>query len=112
MVGKISQAAILAAAAYRNHETFKRQTGITKSRLIYDKEHHDTKVGHMSPNWSPGLLQQQPIWLALFSIFLLDSVCLCPMADLQLHIQWLMAQPSFMFGAVATGYAPIPCVDP
>lgn len=44
VVGKISQAAILAAAAYRNHETFKRQTGITKSRLIYDREHHDTKV--------------------------------------------------------------------
>ena len=44
VVGKISQAAILAAAAYRNHEVFKRQTGITKSRLIYDKEHHHTKV--------------------------------------------------------------------
>lgn len=44
VIGKISQAAILAAAAYRNHETFKRQTGITNSRLIYDKEHHDTKV--------------------------------------------------------------------
>ncbi|DBA97135.1 hypothetical protein WJX77_011944 [Trebouxia sp. C0004] len=44
VVGKISQAAILAAAAYRNHDTFKRQTGITKSRLIYDREHHDTKV--------------------------------------------------------------------
>ena len=42
--GKISQAAILAAAAYRNHETFKRQTGITNCRLIYDREHHDTKV--------------------------------------------------------------------
>ena len=44
VIGKISQAAILAAAAYRNHETFKRQTGITNCRLIYDKEHHDTKV--------------------------------------------------------------------
>lgn len=44
VLGKISQAAILAAAAYRNHETFVRQTGITNSRLIYDKEHHDTKV--------------------------------------------------------------------
>jgi len=80
VVGKISQAAILAAAAYRNHETFKRQTGITKSRLIYDKEHHDTKVGHMSPNWSPGLLQQQSVWLALFSSFLLS---------LQVHVGWL-----------------------
>ena len=46
VVGKISQAAILAAAAYRNHETFKLQTGITNSRLIYDREHHDTKVCH------------------------------------------------------------------
>ena len=44
VIGKISQAAILAASAYRNHETFKRQTGITNCRLIYDKEHHDTKV--------------------------------------------------------------------
>lgn len=44
VIGKISQAAILAAAAYRDHETFKRQTGITNCRLIYDKEHHDTKV--------------------------------------------------------------------
>ena len=44
VIGKISQAAILAAAAYRNHDTFKRQTGITNCRLIYDKEHHDTKV--------------------------------------------------------------------
>lgn len=44
VIGKISQAAILAAAAYRDHETFKRQTGITNCRLIYDREHHDTKV--------------------------------------------------------------------
>ena len=44
VIGKISQAAILAAAAYRNHETFKRQTGIANCRLIYDREHHDTKV--------------------------------------------------------------------
>ena len=79
VVGKISQAAILAAAAYRNHETFKRQTGITKSRLIYDREHHDTKVGHMSRNWSPSLLQQQPVWLALFTTLLLSSGVLCPL---------------------------------
>ena len=96
MVGKISQAAILAAAAYRNHETFKRQTGITKSRLIYDKEHHDTKVGLMSPNWSPGLLQQQSVWLALFSSFLLSLVFLCPFASVQVHIEWLTAQQSLM----------------
>ena len=48
VVGKISQAAILAAAAYRNHETFKRQTGIKNCRLIYDREHHDTKVGTLA----------------------------------------------------------------
>ena len=43
-MGKISQAAIVAGAAYRNQETFKQQTGITNSRLIKDKVHHDTKV--------------------------------------------------------------------
>ena len=44
VVGKISQAAVLAASAYRNNDTFKTQTGLIKSRLIYDKQHHDTKV--------------------------------------------------------------------
>lgn len=44
VVGKISQAAVLAASAYRNNDTFKAQTGLIKSRLIYDKQHHDTKV--------------------------------------------------------------------
>ena len=44
VMGKISQAAIVAGAAYRNEETFKEQTGIAKARLIKDKTHHDTKV--------------------------------------------------------------------
>jgi len=110
VVGRISQAAILAAAAYKNHDTFKRQTGITKSRLIYDREHHDTKVGHMSPNWSPGLLQQQPVSLALFSTFLLNLVFLCPFAGVQLHVGWLIAQQSLMSWALTTGYVAIPCV--
>lgn len=43
-MGKISQAATVAQAAYRNEETFKRQTGIASSRLIRDKVNHDTKV--------------------------------------------------------------------
>ena len=42
--GKISQAAMVGGAGYRNGETFKLQTGITKTRLIKDKIHHDTKV--------------------------------------------------------------------
>lgn len=44
-MGKISQAAVMAAAAYNSEATFRQQTGIEKSRLIRDKEHHDTKVG-------------------------------------------------------------------
>lgn len=44
VMGKISQAAIVAGAAYRNQETFRHQTGITNSRLIRDKRFHDTKV--------------------------------------------------------------------
>ena len=44
VVGKISQAAVLAASAYRTSDTFKAQTGLIKSRLIDDKQHHDTKV--------------------------------------------------------------------
>ena len=47
-MGKISQAAIVAGAAYRNEETFKQQTGITNARLIKDKLHHDTKVSRSS----------------------------------------------------------------
>lgn len=44
VMGKISQAAVVAASAYRDEATFQRQTGITNSRLIHDREHHDTKV--------------------------------------------------------------------
>lgn len=49
VLGKISQAAVLAASAYRNSDTFKNQTGVVKSRLIYDKHHHDTKVLLLNP---------------------------------------------------------------
>lgn len=44
VMGKISQAAVMAAAAYSDDATFQRQTGIVNSRLIRDWEHHDTKV--------------------------------------------------------------------
>ena len=43
-MGNISQADIVEQAASRNEETFKRQTGITSSRLIRDKVNHDTKA--------------------------------------------------------------------
>lgn len=43
-MGKISQAAVMAAAAYNDDATFRSQTGIEKSRLIRDKAHFDTKV--------------------------------------------------------------------
>lgn len=48
VLGKISQAAVMAASAYRDEGTFQRQTGIINSRLIHDKDHHDTKVGGLS----------------------------------------------------------------
>ena len=44
MVGKISQAAVVAASAYKDQAGFQRQTGITKSCLIDDKLHRNTKV--------------------------------------------------------------------
>lgn len=44
MTGKISQAAVLAAAAYRDEETFRRVTGITSSKLVIDKDERNTHV--------------------------------------------------------------------
>lgn len=44
VVGKISQAAVVAASAYKDQAGFQRQTGITKSCLIDDKLHRNTKV--------------------------------------------------------------------
>ena len=44
VIGKISQAAVVAASAYKDQEGFQRQTGITKSCLIDDKLHRNTKV--------------------------------------------------------------------
>ena len=43
IAGKISQAAVLAAAAYRDEETFQRVAGISQSRLVIDQE-GDTHV--------------------------------------------------------------------
>ena len=42
--GKISQAAAMARCAYRDEATFQQQTGISNSRLIHARQHHDTKV--------------------------------------------------------------------
>lgn len=50
VMGKISQAAMVAGAAYRNQETFRHQTGIANSRLIRDKRFHDTKVPVLLPD--------------------------------------------------------------
>lgn len=44
VIGKISQAAVVAASAYKDQEAFQKQTGITKSCLIDDKLHRNTKV--------------------------------------------------------------------
>ena len=44
VAGQISQAAVVAASACRNEETFCRQTGITNSRLVDDKLHRNRKV--------------------------------------------------------------------
>ena len=46
VIGKVSQAAVVAASAYKDQEAFQRQTGITKSCLIDDKLHRNTKVSH------------------------------------------------------------------
>lgn len=48
VIGKISQAAVVAASAYKDQEAFQKQTGITKSCLIDDKLHRNTKVLHWS----------------------------------------------------------------
>lgn len=61
VIGKISQAAVVAASAYRNEDTFRRQTGILKSRLIDDRLHRNTKVCllHFAPSpRSLGSIQQ------------------------------------------------------
>lgn len=44
MAGKISQAVVIAAAAYRSEEEFQERTGITQSVLINDENHTNTHV--------------------------------------------------------------------
>lgn len=44
IVGKISQAVVIAAAAYRTEAEFKERTGIQKSKLIVDDTHTNTHV--------------------------------------------------------------------
>ena len=44
LAGKISQAALLSAAAYRDEESFRRTTGIAKCRLVVDKNERNTHV--------------------------------------------------------------------
>ena len=44
MAGKVSQAAVLAAAAYRDEETFRRITGVTQSKLVVDTHERNTHV--------------------------------------------------------------------
>lgn len=44
VVGKISQAVVVAGAAYLDEKSFSLSTGILKSRLVDDKGHTDTQV--------------------------------------------------------------------
>lgn len=45
VTGKISQAVVVAAAAYRDTAEFCKRTGITNSQLIDDEFHTNTHVG-------------------------------------------------------------------
>ena len=49
-VGKLSQAVVIAAAAYRDEATFRERTGITNSRLVVNKKNKDC---HVSSNHVP-----------------------------------------------------------
>ena len=51
ITGKISQAVVIAAAAYRTEAEFKERTGIQKSKLIVDEFHTNTHVSisHLLP---------------------------------------------------------------
>lgn len=44
ITGKISQAVVVAAAAYRTEAEFRERTGIQKSKLIVDEFHTNTHV--------------------------------------------------------------------
>ena len=43
-MGKLSQAVVIAAAAYRDEATFRERTGITNSRLVVNKKNKDCHV--------------------------------------------------------------------
>ena len=45
VTGKISQAVVVAAAAYRTEAEFRERTGIQQSKLIVDEFHTNTHVG-------------------------------------------------------------------
>ena len=48
VTGKISQAVVVAAAAYRSQDEFQTRTGITQSQLIVDEQHTNTHVRPLS----------------------------------------------------------------
>lgn len=52
VAGKISQAVVVAAAAYRDLETFRQRTGITNTKLIKDLKHVDTQVSRGCWVWT------------------------------------------------------------
>ena len=57
ITGKISQAVVVAAAAYRNEAAFRERTGIEKTKLIIDEFHTNT---HVSPACFGSMLLSMP----------------------------------------------------
>ena len=54
VVGKLSQAVVLAGAAYRDEATFRERTGIANTKLVCDPV-FDTQVSHLFGLACPGL---------------------------------------------------------
>ena len=54
-MGKLSQAVVIAAAAYRDEATFRERTGISNSRLVVNKKNKDCHVSS-----SDGALHTSP----------------------------------------------------
>ena len=65
-MGKLSQAVVIAAAAYRDEATFRERTGITNSRLVVDKKNKDCHVS--SRDVSLHIAQQHEVCCALRNI--------------------------------------------
>ena len=65
-MGKLSQAVVIAAAAYRDEATFRERTGITNSRLVVNKKNKDCHVS--SSGICCRAAQQHEICCALRSI--------------------------------------------